>query len=526
MTDAPASIGADSAQEAVDPPPPRMKTLTLCNFRGFPGPAPVPLRLNGKNAVVFGENGAGKSSIFHALDGFFSIAERSPEARRNRLSKARNLFSELEPKDTWLEVEFDDGEVERWSIERHPCDLVQGRRSSSRVYEAAYRKAIVDYKLLLETNFRHSAGTINLFDVCIRGVLRDFRAAHEGSEETLYALWTELERYIDPPRGEPRDPARRELFRISFNAGLSTALEAIVPTINEMLGDMGWGDVQLRRLEFPLLVYNREWRLRDRGFLGTDIRPVLSFHGQDLEQPHLFLNEARLSALALAIYFAGRKLCAQTVLTGSPQIMVLDDVLIGLDQSNRIPVLDLLAKHFSTWQIVLLTHDRFWFDITRSYHRRHRADKYWQYWELQPGENLKSPPTPLIVSASAAREAVELAQRFLDQGHINAAGNAVRIACEKSVREFCEVKKASVKYSGDREKTPFSDLLAGAREWSNRSANAAYGEALSDIEMYASAMLNSLSHGGTSNLTKHEVQGAIVAVRGLLLTLKVTSKFE
>ena len=41
--------------------------LTLVNFRAFPGSEPVELRLHGKNLLIYGENGSGKTSIFIAL---------------------------------------------------------------------------------------------------------------------------------------------------------------------------------------------------------------------------------------------------------------------------------------------------------------------------------------------------------------------------------------------------------------------------------------------------------------------------
>ena len=53
------------------PKPLRIKRLTLTDFRAFPGPAPTHFDLDGKNLLVYGENGAGKSSIFHALGGVF-----------------------------------------------------------------------------------------------------------------------------------------------------------------------------------------------------------------------------------------------------------------------------------------------------------------------------------------------------------------------------------------------------------------------------------------------------------------------
>ena len=66
---------AGTAPEFASTAPPiaplKIKTLSICDFRAFAGPEPVKIALNGKNPLVYGENGAGKSSIFHALDEFF-----------------------------------------------------------------------------------------------------------------------------------------------------------------------------------------------------------------------------------------------------------------------------------------------------------------------------------------------------------------------------------------------------------------------------------------------------------------------
>lgn len=529
MADGEQAIGelAEIAQDADPQPPPRIKELRLCNFRAFPGPSTVAIPLGGKNAVIFGENGSGKSTIFHALDGFFSVAERNRGQRRKRLEDNVNLFSPQLSDEMWVEVEFSDDVVERWDQSRHPCD--PGEKRSERVYAAGYRKAFLDYRALLETNFRHSSGAINLFDVCVHGALRDYRATHEGSETSLRELWRVLEKHISPPRSDltvGRDENERNVHRTSFNTGLSEALDAMVPLVNEMLDALHWNDIRLESFEFPRLTYNTEWPLKHRDFDGKRVTPSIKFNDEALDAPHLSLNEARQSALALAIYFAGRKLCGETTLSDVPKLMVLDDVIVGLDQSNRLPVLDLLADKFQDWQIIILTHDRVWFDMTRSYHRRHQADRFWTYSVLHPAPNLQTPPTPLSVSSSAPKEAIGLAKDFLEKGHINAAGNATRIAAERAIREFCEVKGIAVRYQVDSDKIPFSAFYAAAREWSNKSSQAAYRDVLANLQMYVEILLNRLSHGGTPNLERYDVQGAITATDALLLALKVVSKYE
>jgi len=509
--------------------PPRIDKLTLCNFRAFPGPQEVPFNIASKNIVLFGENGSGKSSIFHALDGLFSIADKSNLARRKRLRNSANLFSGEDEDITSVSVEFNDSTTESWTTKEHPCDndWRTAPNPESRVYPAAYRKAILDYRSLLETNFRHTSGAINLFEVCVNVALRDYRTSYDGSEITIKELWNELEHWIDPPHSAWRRPdGTRRKLRKSFNAGILEALEKLVPSINEMMQDMGWEDVEIEQFNFSGIRYNSEYKLKFRDYDGKNIVPEIKFKGQSVPNPHLFLNEARLSALALAIYFSARELCAKTNLPNVPKVMVLDDIVVGLDRSNRLPLLNLLDKYFQSWQVFILTHDRVWYDMIRSFHRRHQADKFWTYWELQENINDTVPPILLQTSASAPKQALDQSKDFLVAGHINAAGNAARIAAERAVREFCESKKVPVKYKNEIEKIPFSDIMTGAKKWSNSSAQTVYNDALKHVEMYSQILLNKLSHGGTTDLTKYEVEGAIAAVDGLLLALRVTSKYE
>jgi len=574
----PVALPAANADPAPAPPqaqpikPPKIKMLTLCDFRAFAGPAPVEIDLNGRNLLVFGENGAGKSSIFHALDGFFSVpsSAEDPSSRRKKLSTFANRFTEkarcrvrtagweydgknydvdeivevlvfkvqkaLEDND----ILFVDGDltasvqvtyVDRpdaivWNHTRHPVDTDGGAEQS--VVNGAYRKAVLDYRALLETNFRHGDGPINLFDVCVRLLLRDFEVVYFGQRERICDLWTKLQQLIDlESRGRKRLSAAEKTEVLSLlpiiNGGLADALLLVHPLIGATLEKLGWKDVEVVRFSVPGLTYDDKpaipvaQRLQNK---RVDVE--LKFRGQKIDRPQSFLNEARLSALALAMYFAGRKVCAHTLQANTPNLMVLDDVLIGLDQSNRLPVLDLLADDFRDWQIVLLTHDRVWFEMARSYYRRHKADKFWGFVKVHSNDDPTHAPVVTPVDSSAAREALKDAKQFLDQGHVNAAGNYARIATELALREFCEIKKVKVPYSQIPDKTPASDLLSAAKSFSSQS-HGTYDIPLASIEMYSNILLNQLSHGGVPSVTQHEVQGALTAVSTLLFSLRVVA---
>lgn len=234
--------------------PLRIKWLTLTDFRAFPGPAPAHFDLDGKNLLVYGENGAGKSSIFHALGGFFAL--KPPRALREH----KNVFSGLPDADCRVNVEFTDGGAPvEWTVSSHPGSL-RGKSPDLRVTEAALRRACLDYRSLLDTNYKQGAGPINLFDISVEHLLRDY----------------------------------------------------------------------------PVTVSGRA--------------------------------------------------------TTTMKLLVLDDVLIGLDHSNRLPVLDVLNARFADWQVVLLTHDRNWFDLARS----HLPVPDWKCVEVYEGDNAAAAPIPVV----------------------------------------------------------------------------------------------------------------------------------
>lgn len=94
--------------------------------------------------------------------------------------------------------------------------------------------------------------------------------------------------------------------------------------------------------------------------------------------------------------------CTPTATAAALKLLVLDDVLIGLDHSNRLPVLDVLNIRFADWQIVLLTHDRNWFDLARS----HLPETDWKCLEVYEGDDAATAPIPIVRATQTGRRAL------------------------------------------------------------------------------------------------------------------------
>jgi energy-coupling factor transporter ATP-binding protein EcfA2 len=490
--------------------PLRIKRLTLTDFRAFPGPAPVHFDLDGKNLLVYGENGAGKSSVFHALAGFFSLKPS------RSLREHKNVFSGQADTSCCVSVEFTDGTAAvDWSVSRHPGTI--GNKSTDlRVTEAALRRACLDYRSLLDTNYRHGHGPVNLFSTAVENLLQDYSVTVSGGQATTIGeLWAKVQRSM-PSQHTTAAITRINQACLEFNTAFREAIPVLLPHIQAMLQALGWQDIEIRGMNTPGLTYKNARLKQGRVIEGQVLTPELFFRGHPLKTPQVFLNEARLSALGLAIYLAGRKACIPTASVNALKLLVLDDVLIGLDHSNRLPVLDVLHTHFADWQVVLLTHDKTWFDLARE--RLPKDD--WVCCEVYEGDPAATAPMPIVrpTMNKPARALLLKADELIKLGYVEAAANYARQAFEIGLRVACELKKIKLNFVQDSTDHKAQIFLDALKDWkvSGTLKQADWDAAINRLELMKNVVMNPYSHPSAPNIPKQEVTDAILAVTNFL----------
>ncbi len=487
----------------------RIKRLSLNNFRAFPGPGHH-FDLKGKNLLVYGENGAGKSSVFHALRAFFSFRPWRV------LGFYNNVFSGLT--DCSVQVEFMDGSTAVWDGTGHPGNIAAGNQT---VKDAALYRSCLDYKSLLETNLSHGPDEINLFDIAVRRLLHSYSVTVAGgTSKTVRELWNDVRRALDDIQ-RARRVSQRMVDNINaacatFNDGFRQAIVVLPPHIKTLLSDLLHADIDIGNSSFPGVTYNQGSRNLD----GMTLTLPVQFRTHPLDRPQYFLNEARLSALGLAIYLAGRLACVPAGTTANIlKLLVLDDVLIGLDHSNRLPVLEVLQKHFSDWQIILLTHDRVWFDMADDYLE---PSKQWEWCKIF--EHRDGPiPSPFIqpknppVNGTAATYFAQ-AQDFFTNHHDFAAATYARIAFEMATKKFCDNKKIPIRYHENYKNLKTEDLLDGILLWIPGKAPRWNGlvAKVNAVKVCRNVVLNPYSHAAPPTLASAEIKNALDAVDDLM----------
>lgn len=505
----------------------KINTLSLTDFRAFPGPAPTTFELDGKNLLVYGENGSGKSSLFKALSGFFAYGP--PPAR---LRDLKNSFSGQSLGNTGVQVALDNGLTAAWGMrlvaevkpypglmyhslvfpgpslqEDHPAQ----RRTESGMVEieqAAKFSACLDYRTLLGTNYKHGNDAIDLFDAMVSELLAGF--VDLASNRTILDLWRAVERSL-PSRNTPTYLIASFNACQQFNEATKRALALLLPEAQAILQRLCPDGLELKGLPFDGVHYNGGKRAREKAYLGKNVGLKIAYRGLPIERPQHYLNEARQSAIGLALYLGARLACAPQT-TPHLKLLVLDDVLVGLDHSNRLPVLNVLVNLFADWQVVLLTHDRGWFDLARQ--RLPTGD--WTCYEVYEGDPSAAAPMP-IVRKTLKRPApalLEKASALLTQGYMEAAANYVRQAFEAGIRAACELKGIKLAYKQDVTSHQAQDLLTGLKGWPGTATvlKTDWDAALHRLELMKDVVMNPYSHPSAPNIPRQEIVDAADAV--------------
>jgi len=85
------------------------------------------------------------------------------------------------------------------------------------------------------------------------------------------------------------------------------------------------------------------------------------FESKDVTPPHKFLSESHINCLGIAFF-----LTSVDAFNVQNRFIVLDDVISSFDTNHRKRFADLLIEEYSDYQVILLTHEKAWFDIVKN----------------------------------------------------------------------------------------------------------------------------------------------------------------
>jgi len=440
----------------------KINTLHIHNFKFFG--QEKPLELKGKHLLVYGENGSGKSTIYWALYTLLECASKKKdedikkyfERGTSKSDSLVNIYAVTTAAgdfNSFVEAELDNSSKYRIAFDAMDIRKNQQAELSNVVSD------FVNYRLLYKAyDFAHSE-IGDLYLLFAREVLPyvEFSPLENGTDSDgnkiylrrasaiLEKLWRGPGVTINAKGDRILAPKHTPQYK-DYEANVrrfNTDLESLLAHIN-LKGN------EILQQEFG---YNNfEFKLKLQRYAGIDkkdkkfykIPPQInleipSYNGVSsiIHKPHSFLNEAKLSALALAIRLA--VLDRNYDSSAELKVLVLDDLLLSLDMQNRDKVLELLLeKYVFKYQIILLTHDYQFFEIAKNRIKLKNQQSEWLKWEMYAEESASGSPKPFMLANGTH---LENAGKYICKKDFAVAGNYLRKEAESFVRSFLPKRK-------------------------------------------------------------------------------------
>lgn len=415
----------------------------------------------GKNVLLYGENGAGKSSLYWSVYTHYqAYAKEQEEAQKyfkaEHPQNLRNRFAGQD-EDSYIRMCFSNGTGTIKDIE-DSCNCYYNDDADTRNFmrKTAMASDFMNYKFLSSLfDFKNSEANevFPLFEKevlpyieleeslrMVDGTNTDINNAGEWWEyiKGTYEVIPTSDRTGKFDQRTPEYKLYKEQIE-RFNKLLGEKLLWIIHRANAIIANEFEQGCQVN-LEYTNASFNN--RVAKRRFDGELHKPKVylkasmkSDHLVDtsvIEHPKSFFNEAKITCMALALRLS--------ILENHPapvdavSTLFIDDLLISLDMSIRREVIRILLSYVDNRQVFILTHDRAFFHLVWEEIELSGKKDDWNKCELYIKEG-NIPKPHLILNKSPLEEA----EMHLQHREMAASVNAARRAAEKELKRLLPV---------------------------------------------------------------------------------------
>ncbi|WP_375560653.1 AAA family ATPase [Bernardetia sp. OM2101] len=488
----------------------KITKIEIQNYRAFYGNDVI--ETDKKNVLIYGENGSGKSSLYRALEDFFHSANSDYSGKN--IDFVSNIFNENE--DGKITIHF----TGRGSGVSIPLDMGVPFDSSNGfdkvfsnsapsngkfIADVGKQNPFFTYKRILRTFLFDKEQEDKVEQILFKLLIEEILGSYELKDKSVIQIgqvWKNLK--IDSlEKGAKPQKAFIE-WQDLFNNTLTELLKRLSQNTNKFLNDYFSTNLEIE-LSLAAKFNITDKKSAQEQVKNAKINIEVKLFDKEVPKHHDFLNEARLSALAICMYLASLKIINPPSVL---KLLVLDDIFIGLDMSNRIPLLDILKNEFSDYQIFLTTYDRQWFELSKQWFEN-KTDKEWKFYEMYvddfSNEGFEVPK--IEQSKSEIAKALFYKNKF----DYSASANYLRKAVESLIsRKFKKSELEEIALRGialkgedgmdkqmlDRQiKSIFSFWEKINYENINyENSNPVYHNAFKEISVYVQHLMNPLSH--------------------------------
>ena len=332
----------------------RIKEIRIKNFKAFQ--AEETFAIDGKNILVYGNNGAGKSSLYWALYTILQSSNKTiPEIQKyfedfdegNTAThqSLKNVFLPAAEESYVKITTIGDASPEiTYTISKDTINTNLDTDTS--IQELNLASDFVNYKLL--NNFYRGSHKqeVNLWPVFERDI---FPLLADGAKNWLEDIIKADTKDVPKTNGRiiSRGPKDQYIIKLSeLNTKIDGLLHEIETNANTFIKEHFYQGEDVIKLKLTFdkkfhfdLIKEQIWQEDKSSLRHENLKIKLEVgikEGEDwkkISRVQSFLNEAQLTRIAISIRIGALR----TRVQGTDfKILVLDDMLINLDMSNRI----------------------------------------------------------------------------------------------------------------------------------------------------------------------------------------------
>ena len=497
--------------------------IRIDGFKAFP--KEFELVLNGKNLLMYGENGSGKSSIYYALHALL----QSQYHDKGAIYFDKDSTESIVNKDTttaepYIEIELEGNDEIKYRLSKKGYEEIP-HQPISPLRDMNAECVFINHKFLFRTfSFRNSE-YIDLFPVFIKDIL-PFALTQDKAEYigTIYDdIMKGIQRHGKSNQLEDSYKKRIEKFNIEVRHIINQINLNVSDIYNKNFRNENERNLKIV-LEFDdnrdrVPLSNKSYWLRcdyryqlvkkagkwepKRISSGYEIlQPSIILKIEEetngtyhpIEKPQTYFNEARLTAIALSVRFS----LLETIAAADGRFMALDDMLISLDMSNRMKVIKyLFGVAASRYRLYVFTHDRLLFTSFQKYICLNKLQDDWICGGIYMHDRdnsidfKKCSPYPVFIEG---KDAELEAREYYIMHDYPACGQKLRKWCEDILSKLYpdSLLKMRDARTGKTMDTSLNDRIMLLNDYCKKES--INFDEFKDLKIYKDNILNTVSH--------------------------------
>ena len=434
----------------------KISTITLSNFKFFSKEEII--NIGNNHLLLYGENGSGKSSLFWSIytlleasfkqsvetDKYFQPFGTNEESLVNiYATKQICPITHKEHCDSCIKIKTDnETEYVLSLLDNTIC-------GNTNVQESRKATDFINYQSIFKFQDFRNSETPNLYEVFNFSVLPYITfPSFPIKGKTLTNAGAMWEEYKKGPgtttnyKGDIIQVYKSSLeyedfikFEIHFDKHLKNLMEFINSHASDYVKKLGYN------IEFELKYTSPSHIKKNKNYewtpFGIDLI-ITKYNDQvvQIKKPQSFLNEAKMSAIAVAIRLAIIDQRIGSAVPDALKVLVLDDLMISLDMSNRDKLMDLLLDNFAKrYQILFFTHDPNLYNFVDYKIREHKMNSQWLKKEMYIGEDESNKyEYPIIVDGET--DSLSKSKKYYEANDYTTCALYIRKALEEIVTEY------------------------------------------------------------------------------------------